>query len=388
MKKKVIILGSTGSIGTKTFKIFKKDKKNFEIVLLSTFSNVKKIIKQAKELNVKNIIINDSKKFNYAKKFYKNTNIKIYNNFQDINKIIKNKKIFYSMVSVSSLDGLEPTIILSKYSKNLAVVNKESLICGWNIIQKNLVKYKTNFIPIDSEHYSIFSLVKNNLASDIEKIYITASGGPFLNYSKKKLKSITPRKALNHPNWKMGKKISIDSSTLMNKVFEVIEAKNIFNLSYKKISIFTHPNSYVHAIVKFKNGIIKILVHEPDMNIPIQNSIYTEVNNIVKSKKLNLKILNDLSLKEVNFNQFPFAKILHNLPNKNSLYETILVTINDHFVHMFLKNKINYNKLIYLILKYVNLKEFVKYKRIKPRKLNDIYKLRNYVSLKLSQLSI
>ena len=388
MKKKVIILGSTGSIGNKTFKIFKKDKKNFQVFLLSTLSNLKKVMNQANELNVKNILINDIAKFEYAKKVYKNKNLNFYNKFEDIENILKKKNIYYSMVSVSGLDGLKPTIILSKYSKNLAIVNKESLICGWNIIKKNLDKFKTNFIPIDSEHYSIFNLLKNNLISDVEKVYITASGGPFLNYSTSKLKSITPKKALKHPNWRMGKKISIDSATLMNKVFEVIEAKNIFNLTYNKISILTHPNSYVHAIIKFNNGIIKILVHEPNMNIPIHNSIYGEVNNKLKSKKLNLEILNKLLLKKVNNKQFPMVKLLDKLPKINSLYETILVTINDHFVYMFLENKINYPKLIYLITKYVNLKEFVKYKKIKPKKIEDIYKLRNYVSLKLSRISI
>ena len=186
MKKKVIILGSTGSIGSKTVDIFKKDKKTFQVILLSTFSNVEKVIKQAKELNVKNVIINDLKKYNLAQKKLRNSKIKIYNNFNDINKII-NKKIYYSMISVSGLDGLHPTMILSKYTKNLAIVNKESLICAWDLIKKNLIKNKTNFIPIDSEHYSIFKLIENCKITDIEKVYITASGGPFLNYPKKKI---------------------------------------------------------------------------------------------------------------------------------------------------------------------------------------------------------
>ena len=387
MKKKIIILGSTGSIGNNTIDIIQKDKKNFKIELLTANKNYKDLISQAKKFQVKNIVITDPQSFKKTKQIIRNKKLNVFQNFNDLKKILP-KKIDYVMSAISGISGLLPTLKIINRTKLIAIVNKEAIVCGWPIINKELKKNRTKFIPVDSEHFSIFSLLDNKNINKIEKIYITASGGPFINLPKSQFGKIKLSDALKHPNWSIGKKITIDSATLMNKVFEVIEAKNIFNLSYKKISIFTHPNSYVHAIVKFKNGIIKILVHEPDMNIPIQNSIYTEVNNIVKSKKLNLKILNDLSLKEVNFNQFPFAKILHNLPNKNSLYETILVTINDHFVHMFLKNKINYNKLIYLILKYVNLKEFVKYKRIKPRKLNDIYKLRNYVSLKLSQLSI
>ena len=388
MKKKIIILGSTGSIGVKTFEIFKRDKKNFQVVLLSTNTNVKKIMNQAKLLGVKNIIINNVKKFHYAKKKYKNNKLKIYNKFDDIIKIIKFKKIYYSMIAISGLDGLKPTLMLSKNSKNLAVVNKETLICGWDIIKKNLKKFKTNFIPIDSEHYSIFELLKNNHISDVEKIYITASGGPFLNYQKKKLSLINPKKALNHPNWKMGKKITIDSATLMNKVFEVIEAKNIFNIPYKKISILTHPDSYVHAIIKFKNGITKILVHEPDMKIPIYNSIYNSKKNKILSKNLNLNILNKLSLKLVDLKKFPLVKLLNKLPKNNSLDETVLITVNDYFVFRFLEKKINFKKMMYLIFKIVNSKEFMKYKNIKPKKIEDIYKLRDYLSLKLSRISI
>ena len=388
MKKKVVIIGSTGSIGFKTFNVLKKDKKNFDIILLTTHKNVRQVIKQATEFKVKNIIITDKKKFNLAVKKYSKNNLNIFNDFESIKNIIGRKKIYYSMISVSGLEGLKPTLILSELSKNLAVVNKESLICGWSIIQKKLIKFKTNFIPIDSEHYSIFTVLKNYSYSDVEKVYITASGGPFLKYPKRKFKLITPKKALKHPNWKMGKKITIDSSTLMNKVFEVIEAKNLFNLSYNKISILTHPKSYVHAIIKLNNGITKIIAHDPDMTIPIHNSIYSDIRKKIKTKELNFKILNNLSLNNVDKKKFPLVKLLDHLPLKNSLYETILVTVNDFFVYKFLEKKINYDKLINLISKTLNIKEFDKFKKIRPKNINDIYKLRDYVSLKLSRLSI
>ena len=207
MKKKVIILGSTGSIGKNTINIIKKDKKNFEIKLLSTNKNISEIIKQAKEFKVKNIIINDYEKFNEAKKKYKNLNIHFHNSFSSIDKLFKKKEIFYSMVSIVGIDGLDPSLKLIKLSKNIAIVNKESLVCGWSLVKNKLDKYKTNFIPIDSEHFSIFSLLQNYKSSQIERIYITASGGPFLNYSKSNLKNITINSALKHPNWIMGKKI-------------------------------------------------------------------------------------------------------------------------------------------------------------------------------------
>ena len=388
MKKKIVILGSTGSIGKNTIKIIRKDKKNFDIRLLSTNQNIFEIIKQAKEFKVKNIIINDYKKFIETKKKYKNLNINFYNSFLILDKLFKKKELSYSMISIIGIDGLNPSLQLIKYSKNMAIVNKESIICGWNLIKKELKKFKTNFIPIDSEHFSIYSLIQNNNYNEIDKVFITASGGPFLNKSLKQMKNITKKEALNHPNWKMGKKISIDSSTLMNKVFEVIEAKKLFNLKYKDIIILTHPKSYVHAIVKLKNALIKILVHEPDMKIPIYNSLYLTTKKNIKSKELNISILNDLRLKKINHNQFPLIKILKNLNDNDSLYETIIVTINDYFVLKYLDNKIEYHQMIKLIHKYCNYSEFLKYRNILPINVTEIYKVRDYVSLKLSDLGV
>ena len=389
MKKNIVILGSTGSIGKNTFNIISKDKKNFDIKLLSTNKNVSEIIKQAKEFNVKNIIINDYDEFIKTKLKNKNKNITIFNSFKDIDKIFNKKEIFYSMVAVSGLEGLQPTLMLPKYSKYLAVANKESLICGWSLIQKELKKYNTNFLPIDSEHYSIFSLINNVRKIDIKKIFITASGGPFLNYPIKKFKSIKPAQALKHPNWKMGKKITIDSATLMNKVFEVIEARNIFNIPYNKIAILTHPSSYLHALIMFESGITKLLIHEPDMKIPIYNSIYNSNNNLLKkninTKNLDFKIINNLDLKNVNVKKFPSIKLLKILPQKNTLFETVLITINDYLVYKFLDNKISFEELSNMLLKFSLSKEFSKYKKIIPKNLKQINDLRELVSLKMSQ---
>ena len=387
MKKNIVILGSTGSIGKNTIKIIRKDKKNFDIKLLSTNQNIPEVIKQAKEFNVRNIIINDYKKYAQAKKNYKKLKINFYNSFLIIDKLFAKKSIFYSMISVIGIDGLNPSLQLIKYSKNIGIVNKESIICGWNLIKKNLVKFKTNFFPIDSEHFSIFLSLNNNV-KDVDKIFITASGGPFLNYPLSRFKKITINQSLKHPIWKMGKKISVDSSTMMNKVFEVIEAKNIFNLKYNQINILTHPKSYVHSLVKFKSGFTKLLLHDADMKIPIHNSIYYRKNKKIKSKPLNFKILNNLQFKEIDSKKFPLVKLINNLPESCSLYETVLLTINDYFVSMFLKKKINYDQLIKLIYKNSINQKFTKYRYKKPKSVKDIYKLRDYVSLKLSILGV
>ena len=385
MKKKIVILGSTGSIGKSLINIIKKDKKNFDVILLTANKNYKELYKQSKLLKVKNLIITDSKGFNFLKN--KNKKINIYNDYNNLDKILKNK-VDYTMSSITGLDGLDPTLNIIKKTKTLAIANKESIICAWNLIKKRLVKYNTDFIPIDSEHFSIWSLIKNQKKENIDRIYITASGGPFINLPKKKFNKIKLSDALKHPNWKMGKKITIDSATLMNKVFEVIEAKNIFDIDYKKIIILTHPKSYIHAIVKFKNGLTKILAHDPDMKIPIYNSLYKSEQNNLNSKPLKLDILNQLNLTEVNLKKFPLVKILDNLPKHSSMYETALITINDYLVFKFLAKEINFNKLIKSINKISNLKEFQKYKKIKPKNVDDIYRLRKYVSSKMNSFSI
>ena len=387
MKKKIAILGSTGSIGETTLKIINKDKKNFEVNLLTTNKNINKIFKQSKEFKVKNIIISDINSYNKAKIKFKKSRVNIYNNFDQLNKIIRVKNDII-MSSITGLNGLSPTLKSIKYTKKILIANKESIICGWNLIEKELKKYKTKFIPVDSEHFSIWSLLQNYNSTNIEKIFITASGGPFLKLPKKQFSNISVKKALNHPNWRMGKKISIDSATLMNKVFEVIEAKNIFNLDYDKISILTHPKSYLHAITKFNNGLTKLLLHDPDMKIPIYNSIYSADTKLIKTHSLNLKILNNLELKEVDTKKFPLVKLLNKLPNYSSLFETVLITTNDYLVFKFLEKKINFQKLIKLIERISNIKEFQKFKKIKPKNIDDIYDLKDYVSLKLDSLGI
>ena len=387
MNKKIAILGSTSSIGKSLLNIIKKDKKKFKIELLTANTNYKDWINQAKKFNVKNLVITDHKSFENSKKFYKGKKINIFKNFDNLKSILPTK-VDYVMSAISGIGGLLPTYKIIKHTKLIAIANKEAIVCGWPIIKNELKKNKTKFIPIDSEHFSIFSLLDDKNKNNIEKIYITASGGPFINLPRNKFDKIKLSDALKHPNWSMGKKITIDSATLMNKVFEVIEAKNIFNIDYKNISILTHPKSYVHAIIKFKNGLTKLLIHEPDMKIPIYNSIYYQTAKSLKNDYLDFNILNNLNLKEVEENKFPLVKLVNKLPKNSSLFETVLITVNDYLVYKFLDKKINFQKLIKLIQRISNLNEFQKFKKIKPKSVDQIYKLRNYVHLKIESLGI
>jgi len=381
MKKKIAILGSTGSIGKTLINIIKQDKKNFEIVLLSADENYKELLKQAKLFKVKNLIITNENSFNKVKKDKFSKKINIYNNFNNFRKIFR-KKVDYTMSSISGIQGLKPTIEIIKYTNKIAIANKEAIICGWDLIQKKLKKYKTEFIPVDSEHFSIWYALKDINKELIEKIYLTASGGPFLNKPLSKLKNVNYKQAIKHPNWKMGKKISIDSATMMNKVFETIEAKKIFNISYKKLSILIHPKSYVHAIIKLKNGLTKIIVHDTSMKIPIYNSLYSS-SKTINSKKIDLKILNNLDFKNIDYKRFPLTKILNILPEKSSLFETILVSINDKLVELFLDNRIKYTDISKKMHNMLRLKDLKVYKMKKLKNINEIISLNNQIKKKV-----
>jgi len=374
MKKRIAILGSTGSIGKTLIEIIKKDKKNFDIILLTADTNYKEILKQAKILKVKNLIITDKKAFlNLSRN--KLGKIKIFNNYNSFNKIFK-KKIDYVMSSISGINGLIPTIKIIKFTKKIAIANKESIICGWHLIKKDLKKFKTTFVPVDSEHFSIFYSLKGNKIFNVEKIYLTASGGPLINTPKTKLKNVKISEAIKHPNWKMGKKISVDSATMMNKVFEIMEAKKIFNLKYESLDILVHPSSYVHAIVKFNDGMLKIIAHDTNMKIPIFNSLYNSQKKI-KTDELNLKKLNFLDLKKVDIDKFPSIKIIKKLKNEESSLETIIVLANDILVDLFLLKKIYFTDIVSFLQKLINMKKFNSYRLIKLKDISSIILLNN-----------
>ena len=384
MKKKIAILGSTGSIGKTLIEIIKKDKKEFDIILLTADKNYTDLYNQAKILNVKNLIITNKESFNKLKK-KKIDKINIFNNYDSFNIIFKTK-IDYVMSSISGISGLIPTIKIIKHTKKIAIANKEAIICGWHLIKKDLKRFNTEFVPVDSEHFSIFYALQGNKISNIDKIYLTASGGPLNNIPKKSFKNVKISEAIKHPNWKMGKKISIDSATLMNKVFEIIEAKKIFNLKYHQLDILVHPTSYIHAITKFKDGMIKIIAHDTNMKIPIFNSLYSKQSKRIKTDQINIKKLNFLNFKKVDTKKFSSVKIIKRLPNKDSLLETFIVLANDQLVNLFLLKKLNFIDIIYLLQKLINMKEVMSLSKKKPGDISSIVSLNKFVSKKINKI--
>ena len=381
MKRKIAILGSTGSIGKSTLEVIKKDKKNFDVILLSANNNYKKLVQQAKEYKVKNVIIKNKIYFKKVKNLLKKNKTKVYSGDVPLNNIIS-KKIDFTMAAIVGVAGLQPTIDAVKISKTVAIANKESIVCGWEILSKLIKKYKTRILPVDSEHFSIMELTKDIKDEEVEEIIITASGGPFLNMRRSKLKKVRPKQAIKHPNWKMGKKISVDSANLMNKVFEVIEACKIFKFHQKKYRIMIHPQSYVHSIIRFKNGLIKMILYNADMKIPISNILYENKSHIFKIKKINPETLNKLSFKEVNSKQFPSINIINKCLTLGSLAPAIVNASNEVLVNLFLNGKLGFLDIVGGINKLFRDKDFKKYARRKPVSVKDIEMTDNWARLK------
>jgi 1-deoxy-D-xylulose-5-phosphate reductoisomerase len=373
MKKKISILGSTGSIGLTALKIIKKKKNLFTINTLVAKNNYKEICKQVKDFQPNNFVVLNIKNYINLKKKFKKTKTKFFNNYKNLIK----KKNDITIAAIPGIAGLEPTIQFTKNSKKILLANKESIICGWNIINKIAKKNNTQIVPLDSEHFSINKLTENYKDKEIEKIYITASGGPFLNLPQKQFSKIKPKAAIKHPKWSMGKKISVDSATLMNKILELLEAQKIFPYQSNKYEIIIHPQSLVHAIVKFKNGITKLLYHEPDMTIPIANAIFNfDINmNSLYKKKFNK--IGKIEFFKVNKNTFPSIKLI---PKLNQYISTPIVinAANEILVDQFLKKRIRFNSIFKYLSKLLKHKKYKKYAIQRPINLDKIYLIDNW----------
>jgi len=377
MRKIISILGCTGSIGLSTLKIINKKKNLFKINILAANKNYRLICSQIKYFKPEFFVISDPFVLKRVKKKFKKNKVKIVSDI-DLKKI-HFKKSDITIAAIPGIAGLKPTIELTKISKKILIANKESIICGWNLIKKAAFKNQTKIIPIDSEHFSIMQLLKNQKIKNINKIYLTASGGPFLKYKLSKLKNAKPKDAIRHPKWKMGKKISIDSASLMNKMFEIIEAHKLFSVSLKKIEIVIHPESLVHAIVELKNGLFKFIYHETTMLIPIANAIFDEninINDFLKLKLNNQKhiFFKNFNFKNIDIKRFPIIKLK---PRINEYHSTpiILNAVNEILVDQFLKKKIPFTSFYNYIMSVLNDRNYKKNAIKVPKNISQIFEI-------------
>jgi 1-deoxy-D-xylulose-5-phosphate reductoisomerase len=374
MKKKICILGSTGNIGKLTLRIVEENKKDFRVLLISANKNHRLLLSQAKKFNPKYIFSTNDYLIKKINNFCKKKRITI---IKDIKLINKKDRFDISVCAISGMAGLVPTIDIVKNSKEIAIANKESIICGWKFIKRELLKYNCKFIPLDSEHFSIYNLIQNKDKKTISEICLTASGGPFFG-KKINLKNITPSQAIKHPKWKMGKKISVDSANLMNKVLEVFEASLLFNLPLSKFSIMIHPQSLIHSVVKYNNGLSTMMYHYNDMKIPIMNCLYKKfdfndylINKFSFSKNRNL----ELFFYKVDPKKNHAIKVL-NLAKKLNVNVYITINaLNELLVEKFLEKKISFSDIIYKlqhILQSKIVKNYLKNNKIKH--INDVFK--------------
>ena len=377
MKRLISILGSTGSIGLTTLKIIDKKKNYFQPYFFAANKNYNLICKQIKKYKPHFFLINNQKVYNKVKKKFKVSKTKIINS---LNTRILTRVSSITVTAIPGLAGLPLTLSIIKKSKKMLIANKESIICGWSLINRNSLKYKTQIIPVDSEHFSILKLIENTKLDQIEKVYLTASGGPFLDFKKKKLEKIKPEQALKHPKWDMGKKISIDSSTLINKVLEYIEAQKLFNLSNDKLEIIIHPESLVHAIIKFKNGLTKFIYHETSMIIPLANAIFN--NNLSINKFLDNKTkIRSLTFKRPNQINFPIIKILNRV-NEFPSTSIIVNASNEVLVDHFLRKKVPFLGIPLIIQKILSDRNYKKYAIKVPKELKHIYEISSWAEYK------
>ena len=340
--KKIAILGSTGSIGTQTLEVISHIKGQFKVELLSAYSNYNLLIEQAKKFKPKTLIFGDISKSKILEKNLKNEKIDILYGEEALNNFYKYSNPDMVLTALVGKSGLIPTINAISKNINIALANKETLVIAGDIITKLCKDNNVDILPVDSEHSAIYQCLLGEKNKNIEKIILTASGGPFRGKSIEDLKYIKKEEALHHPNWDMGNKISIDSSTLMNKGLEVIEAKYLFNIDINSIEVVVHPQSIIHSMVEFNDGSIKAQMGEPDMKLPIQFALgYPErlTNNF---KKFNFLKNNTLNFEKPCLKTFNNLKLAFEAGLRGGNSPCILNASNEVVVEAFLNEKINY----------------------------------------------
>ncbi len=340
--KKILILGSTGSIGTNTISVIEQFASDFSVVGLSSSTNVDLLLKQCLQCSPQRVYIKDDKARDLFKS--KNTqNIKIYGeNENDIITFVEEADFDILVTAVTGFAGFLPTIAAIKKGKTIALANKETLVVGGDIIMPLAKEHNVDIIPIDSEHSAIFQILRHFENVDIHKIIITASGGPFFQKPIDEFFSITLEQALEHPTWNMGSKITIDSATMMNKGFEVIEAHHLFGLEYDKIDTIVHPQSIIHSMVEFVDGEIYAQMGLTDMKYPIQNALtYPFVKN-TPFNRLRLSDIKEMSFYETDQQKFPLLLLAYLCGKLRGLYPTVLNAANEVCVEAFLKRQIHF----------------------------------------------
>ena len=341
-KKKIAILGSTGSIGTQTLDVISQHPQRFEAYVLVANNQVEKLIEQARQFQPEVVVIANCNKYEQLKEALADLPIKIYAGSDAIEQVVQDSEIDIVVTAMVGFSGLQPTISAIKAGKAIALANKETLVVAGDIITKLALENKTPILPVDSEHSAIFQCLNGEGYNQINKILLTASGGPFRNYSLDQLKSVTREQALNHPNWNMGAKVTIDSASMMNKGLEMIEAKWLFDVKPSQIEVVVHPQSIVHSMVQFSDYSVMAQLSNPDMRMPIQYALSYPERLSLNTKPVDFFALSELTFEKADTTVFRNLQLCYDAIEDGGNMPCILNAANEIAVELFLQNKVGF----------------------------------------------
>ena len=373
--KKISILGSTGSIGINALNVIDNLAEQFDVVALSANKNGKRLVKQAKKYHPDSVAIIDSNEATYVESALKDSNISILKGREGLLELSSRNDLDIMMNGLVGSSGLEPTLNAIQAGVDVALSNKESLVMAGDIIRVEKEKSGAQLFPIDSEHSAIWQCLSGESIDDINRIILTGSGGPFRTRNVNTFKKITPEDALKHPNWDMGKKITIDSATMMNKGLEVIEALWLFELNSDKIDIVVHPQSIIHSMVEFKDKSIKAQLGIPDMKIPIQYAMTYPRHTTSHWKPLDLVKIGSLTFEEPDLNRFPCIDLAYEAIRQKGSTAAVLNVANEQAVYRFLKHEIGFVEISEIIEKTCERHEWIEHPE-----LNDLFQLEEWAT--------
>jgi len=361
MKKRIAILGSTGSIGTQALDVIEKNPEKFEVEVLTANNNTALLIDQAKKHKPNVVVIANEEKYAEVNKALAGEFVKVYAGADALAQVVVMDTVDLVLTAMVGYAGLIPTIRAVEAGKKIALANKETLVVAGEIITRLALENKVEIYPVDSEHSAIFQCLTGEVFNPIEKIYLTASGGPFLGYSQEQLKKVTPQDALRHPNWDMGAKITIDSATMMNKGFEVIEAKWLFDLRPEQIDVIVHSQSIIHSIVQFQDGSMKAQMGLPDMRVPIQYALGFPERLVSDFPRFNFMDYPTLTFEQPDTKNFRNLALAFEAMEKAGNVPCMLNAANEVAVKAFLDKKIGFLQISELIDKTIETATFIQH---------------------------
>jgi 1-deoxy-D-xylulose-5-phosphate reductoisomerase len=341
-KKQIAILGSTGSIGTQALDVIRKHADLFEVYALTAHRNVELLIEQAREFLPEMVVITDEQKYPRLKEALSHLPVKVWAGDDALSQVAGAEPVQMVLTAMVGYSGLKPTLSAIRAGKAIALANKETLVVAGDLVTRLAIEKKVPLLPVDSEHSAIFQCLAGELHNPVEKIILTASGGPFRTFTQEQLAHVTAKEALKHPNWNMGAKITIDSATLMNKGFEMIEAKWLFGVTTGQIQIVVHPQSIIHSMVQFRDSSIKAQMGLPDMRLPIQYALAYPQRIESDFARLDFNQFSTLTFEEPDMNRFRCLELAYRAVAKGGNMPCILNAANEAVVAAFLANRIEF----------------------------------------------